>query len=64
MGISTLAQNLTCIVVLRETVWGNMSVMTMGAFHVFTEIATPSGLLLHGKRDLSNNIRFAVLLDK
>ena len=40
LNLNTLIKNFTSIVDLGETVWGNMSVMTMGSFHVFTKIVT------------------------
>ena len=40
LNLNTLIENVTSIVDLWETVWGNMSVMTMGSFHVFTKIVT------------------------
>ena len=40
MDFNTLVKNLTYIVILVETVWGKMSVMTVGSFHVFTKIVT------------------------
>jgi len=37
--ILALCQKLTFIMVLRDTAWGKMSVMTVGSFHVFMEEA-------------------------
>jgi hypothetical protein len=63
MKTDTFVEDNTCVMVLREAVWGNMSVMTMASFHSFTENSTLTHVL-YGELDCSHKIDFAVFLCK
>ena len=45
MDFNAFVPNSTVIMVLLGIVWGKMSVMTVGAFHVFIKIVTLIGVL-------------------
>ena len=38
METNTFAENWTCLVVLKETAWGKMFVLTVGSFHIFIKM--------------------------
>ena len=59
MNLKTFVKNCTFIVDLIETVWGNMSVMTVGTFHVFTKMLT-STCVLQVNPDFLKSTQFAV----
>ena len=58
--LNTFINNCTFTIDLGEPVSGNMSVMTIGSFHVFTEIVTLT-CLLHVKFRFFKNLFAAVL---
>ena len=45
MYFNTLVKNARFIMVLWETGWGKMTVMTVGSFHVFNKIVTLTRVL-------------------
>ena len=47
MEIDTFVKNSTFIMVLKETGWGKMSVMTVGSFQVFVKIVTLMQVKVH-----------------
>ena len=58
MEIDTLVKNSTFIMVLKETGWGKMSVMTVGSFQIFVKVMTLVGILYMKDNIFNNKLDF------
>ena len=55
MNLNTSVKSSTVLLVLKGTVWGKVSVVTMGSFDIFTGMVTKIWFL-HGQFDLSGSM--------